>query len=55
LKGSARGIGAWAVADKAEVAEQLADPAGEARDDALMMLRATVDETVAHIAVLLAD
>ncbi len=55
LKGSARGIGAWAVADKAEVAEQLQDPSGEARDDALMMLRNTVDETVAHIAVLLTD
>ncbi len=55
LKGSARGVGAWAVADHAEAAEQLADPSGEGRDDALMMLRNTVDETVAHIAVLLAD
>lgn len=55
LKGSARGIGAWAVADHAEAAEQLTDPSEEGCADALIMLRNTVDETVAHIDALLAD
>jgi len=55
LKGSAKGIGAWAIADHAETAEQLS-VIGEAHSDQpLQMLRATVDETVAHIDILLAE
>ncbi|MBG51365.1 MAG: Hpt domain-containing protein [Rhodobiaceae bacterium] len=53
LKGSARGVGAWAVADQAELAEALRNPEGAARDDALMMLEAAIDETVAHIRLLM--
>ncbi len=53
LKGSARGVGAWAVADHAEAAEQLIDPDEAAREGALALLRGTIDETVAHINALL--
>lgn len=53
LKGSAKGIGAWAIADHAETAEQMCSIEPSDRDDALQSMRATVDETIAHIAVLL--
>ncbi|MBL4863660.1 MAG: Hpt domain-containing protein [Rhodobiaceae bacterium] len=55
LKGSARGIGAWAVGDQAEMAEQMADLDGASREDALIKVRGAIDETIAHVAVLLAD
>ncbi|MEQ9520411.1 MAG: Hpt domain-containing protein [Parvibaculum sp.] len=55
LKGSARGVGAWAVADQAEMAEALADPQGAAREDALRVLEAAVDETVSHISMLMEE
>lgn len=55
LKGSARGVGAWTVADQAESAEALSFPEGAARDDALRVLEAAIDETVAHIRMLMEE
>lgn len=55
LKGSAKGIGAWAIADHAETAEQLNGIEETVREETLQSMRATVDETIAHIAILLAD
>ena len=55
LKGSARGIGAWAVGDQAETIEQLSELDGASREDALMKVRGAIDETIAHVAILLAD
>lgn len=55
LKGSARGIGAWAVGDLAETAEQLSELDGASREEALMKVRGAIDETIAHVLILLAD
>lgn len=55
IKGSARGIGAWAVAQAAEAAELLPDvPQGKAALGAFETLTASVDEANAFIDELLA-
>jgi HPt (histidine-containing phosphotransfer) domain-containing protein len=53
LKGSAKGIGAWAIADHAETAEQLTAIGEPSHAAALRSLRTTLDETIAHITILL--
>lgn len=55
IKGSAKGIGAWAVASAAQRAEALADPpAGEGAAAALKHLKAAVESATSFIDALLA-
>jgi HPt (histidine-containing phosphotransfer) domain-containing protein len=54
LKGSARGIGAWRVAEAAEVLEQVSADAPDGQRNALARLAAAVDEAKAFIRDLLA-
>jgi len=54
IKGSARGIGAWAVATAAQLAEELADaPTG--RDAALKELKSSITAAITFIDALLGD
>jgi len=53
LRGSAAGIGAWAVASAAEAAEQAASAADADRDAAISRLTAAIEEARAEIALLL--
>lgn len=55
IKGSARGIGAWSVAEAAEAAEALEGPAGARATNALAALDGAVREAIAFIDPLLAD
>ncbi len=55
IKGSARGIGAWSVAEAAAAAEALEGPAGEPATHALATLDGAVREAIDFIEPLLAD
>lgn len=55
LKGSARGIGAWYVANHAEDAEQLMDAPSDRHEVVLEQVRLAVSETVVYIGDLLTD
>ena len=55
IKGSARGIGAWSVAEAAAAAEALEGPAGKRASSALAALDGAVREAIDFIEPLLAD
>lgn len=56
IKGSARGIGAWQVADCAEEAEKLADSGHKnGRSEAILALEELVDATNSYIELLLTE
>ncbi|MDP2618724.1 MAG: Hpt domain-containing protein [Hyphomicrobiales bacterium] len=56
IKGSAKGIGAWAVAAAAQRAEELPNPpGGKGTGDAAKELKATVETAIGFIDVLLAE
>jgi HPt (histidine-containing phosphotransfer) domain-containing protein len=55
IKGSARGIGAWSVAEAAAAAEALDDPKSKNAAQALAALDCAVGEAIAFIDPLLAD